>query len=91
MVLVIVKARKNGNLLDVSRFSGLGWWKMGMIEYIREIKRQFRDTYNFKPSRVVDGEPCFDGIPDGEYPMTIDGKMDKVRIIHGTISCCNFK
>jgi len=63
---------------------------MWMTEYIREIKRQFRDVHGFTPSRVVEGEPCFEHIPDGEYPMTIDGKLDKVRIVQGSISCCNF-
>lgn len=63
---------------------------MWMTDYIREIKRQFRDTYHFVPSRVEGNEPCFDNIPDGEYPMTIDGRLDRVRIIDGGISCCNF-
>lgn len=64
---------------------------MWMTEYIREIKKQFRDKYGFKPNRTVGGEPCFESIPDGEYPMTIDGKLDKVKIVDGSISCCNFK
>lgn len=64
---------------------------MWMTEYIREIKNQFRDKYGFKPSRTVGGEPCFENIPDGEYPMVIDGKTDKVKIVNGSISCCNFK
>ena len=63
---------------------------MWMTDYIREIKIQFRDTYNFIPDRFVDGEPCFNHIPDGEYPMIIEDKLDKVRIIDGKINCCNF-
>lgn len=61
-----------------------------MTDYIREIKRQFRDTHHFTPSRVVIGEPLFDNIPDGEYPMTIEGRLDHVRIVNGAINCCNF-
>jgi hypothetical protein len=65
---------------------------MWMTDYIREIKSQFRDVYKFIPDRVVDGgEPCFNNIPDGEYPMTIEGKLDNVKIIDGKINCCNFK
>jgi len=64
---------------------------MWMSDYMREIKKQFRDRYGFIPSRTVGGEPCFEHLPDGEYPMKIDGKVDYVRIVEGTISCCNFK
>lgn len=63
---------------------------MWMSDYIREIKCQFRDKYHFVPYRTIGGEPCFESIPDGEYPMEIEGKLDKVKIINGTISCCNF-
>ena len=61
-----------------------------MIGYINEIKRQFRDTYNFVPNGGTQHEPLFEFIPDGEYPMVIDGKTDNVKIVNGTISCCNF-
>lgn len=63
---------------------------MSMIEYIKEIKRQFRDVFGFKPERVVNGEPCFDSIPNSEYTMIIDGRADFVRVHNGQISCCNF-
>lgn len=64
---------------------------MWMTDYIREIKRQFMDVYKFSPSRFEHGEPCFDSIPDGTYPMDIDGKRDAVKITNGIISCCNFE
>lgn len=64
---------------------------MWMTDYIREVKRQFRDVYHFEPSRTVDDEPCFDKLPDGGYPMEIEGKTDYVKIVDGKISCCNFK
>jgi hypothetical protein len=63
---------------------------MWMTDYIRAIKIQFRDKYKFKPSKTENGEPCFDFIPDGKYPMIIDGDLDNVEIINGGISCCNF-
>lgn len=95
-----------------------------LIEYIKAIKRQFRDVYNFvqRPpghcfycvggtidhtdwtgavhdevcsecngSGVANNtEPFFDNIPDGDYPMTINGKLDNVKLMNGFISCCNF-
>jgi hypothetical protein len=63
-----------------------------MTDYIREIKRQFRDVYHFTPVRGTLDDPTFaeGAIPDGEYPMTIEGKLDRVRIEGGEIKCCNF-
>lgn len=62
-----------------------------MLEYIKKIKRQFRDTYNFIPIGGTQEEPLFDNIPNGEYPMTIDNKKDYVTVTNGKMSCCNFK
>ena len=62
-----------------------------MLSYIGEIKHQLRDVYHFKPDRIVGQDLCFDHIPDGEYPMKIDGRMDYVEIVDGKIHCCNFK
>ena len=63
-----------------------------MTNYIQEIKRQFRDVYHFTPSSIGPGdEPLFDAIPDGEYPMTIEGKVDHVKITDGMIHCCQFE
>ena len=59
---------------------------MWMTDYIREIQRQLIAVYKFKAN--VNGLPM--NVPDGEYPMTIDGKLDKVRIMNDRISCCNF-
>lgn len=63
---------------------------MWCTDYIIEIKKQFRDVYNFIPDRIVGGEPCFNNIPDGTYPMTIEGRLDNVKIVAGSISCCNW-
>lgn len=60
---------------------------MWMTAYIREVKRQLRDVYGFSPDRTVDGEPCFNLIPDGLYPMLIEGKIDEIRIAGGKIFC----
>lgn len=62
-----------------------------MISYINAVKRGFRDQHGFVPTGGTNNEPLFDEIPDGEYPMTIDGKVDKVRIVNGCINCCNFE
>jgi hypothetical protein len=64
---------------------------MWMTAYINAIKRGFRDIHGFKPTGGTEQEPLFNNIPDGEYPMEIEGKTDYVRIVNGTINCCNFK
>lgn len=61
-----------------------------MTQYIQEVKRQLRDVYEFSPSSGTLEDPNFDNIPDGTYPMDINGKQDKVEIKDGLISCCNF-
>lgn len=64
-----------------------------MLEYILAVKRQLRDGYGFVPGpRSSPDEPVFaEGtVPDGEYPMTINGRLDKVSIEGGAINCCNF-
>ena len=56
---------------------------MWMTDYIREIKRQFRDVYGFVPDpESAPHNPTFrDGaVPPGVYAMTIDGRVDHVLI-----------
>lgn len=62
---------------------------MWMTDYIKAVKRGLRDQYGFKPIGGTEEELLIDA-PDGEYPMTIGGKLDRVAIIDGTIDCCNF-
>ena len=62
---------------------------MWMTNYIREIQRQLIAQYGFAESPEAPGVPV--EVPDGAYPMTIDGKLDHVRIARGKISCCNFE
>ena len=64
---------------------------MWMTDYIRAIKREFRDKFNFIPSGGTKDDPTFDNIPDGEYDVFIEGKKDTVKIINGGIHCCNFE
>lgn len=62
----------------------------GMIAYINAIKRKMIDQYGFPEN--PDSPGCVLGdVPNGTYPMTIDGKLDNVRIENGKISCCNFE
>lgn len=64
---------------------------MWMIDYIRAVKRGLRDEHGFVPKEgSTENEPLLD-VQDGEYPMTIEGKLDRVRIVDGKISCCNFE
>ena len=61
---------------------------MWMTEYIREIQKRFITEYGFAENPKKPGLP-FD-VPDGEYPMIINNRLDKIRIENGKISCCNF-
>lgn len=62
---------------------------MWMTEYIDAIKRQLIDQYGFPED--LDHPGCVQGeVPDGEYPMTINDRLDYVRIEGGKISYCNF-
>ena len=63
---------------------------MQCTDYIKAIKRGFRDQIGLTPTGGTEDEPLFDHIPDGEYPMIIEGKLDKVRIVNCVINCCNF-
>lgn len=66
---------------------------MWMTTYIAEIQKQFVEKYGFQ--RRMDQPdnpqivPVF--VPDGYYPMEIEGKLDHVRVENGFISCCNFE
>ena len=57
-----------------------------MTDYVREIQKQLIDVYNFPKGE--NGLP--QDVKDGEYPMTIEGKLDHVSIRDGKISCCNY-
>lgn len=59
---------------------------MGMLEYINAIQQKFITQYGYPAGP----NGCPQGVPDGEYPMEIDGKVDRVRITKGKISCCNW-
>lgn len=56
--------------------------------YIQEIQRQLITEYGFPENPDKPGVPV--GVTDGDYPMTIEGRLDHVRVVDGKISCCNF-
>lgn len=64
---------------------------MWMSDYVRAVKRKLRDQYGFKPNGGTNDDPTFDSVPDGEYPMKIDRKLDRVRIVDGKFQLCNFE
>jgi len=64
---------------------------MWMSDYIKAVKRGLRDQHGFTPTGGTKDEPLFANVPDGEYPMKIDGDMDYVRCVDGKIECCRFK
>ena len=53
-----------------------------MIRYVNEVQRQLIAVYGF-PAKP--GHPTLpdDGVPDGTYPMIIDGRLDFTRIVDG--------
>jgi len=59
-----------------------------VITSIREIRRQFRDVYGFTPSGGTTDNPLFSKgqLPDGDYPMTINNKLEQVRIKNDSVS-----
>lgn len=59
-----------------------------MREYIEKIQKALIKQYGFAEDPDRPGIPL--NVPDGEYPMKINRKLDKVKIINGKISCCNF-
>lgn len=61
---------------------------MWMTTYIQAVQKGFIEQHGFQENPEEPGLPL--EIPDGEYPMTIDGKIDTVRVIDGRIFCCNF-
>lgn len=63
---------------------------MGMLEYIRTIKRKMRDQYHMEVIGGTEDDPLVKA-PDGVYPMEIDGRLDKVEIKNDRIFCCRFE
>lgn len=58
---------------------------MNQEQYIREIKTQLATVHGFKPIGAEDGVLVFDVVPDGIYPVTIEGEIDEIKIENGTI------
>jgi hypothetical protein len=58
---------------------------MWMTDYIRAIQKKLIEQYGFPEAG---GLP--QNVPDGDYPMEIDGKLDHVKIVNGKINCCRF-
>ena len=62
----------------------------GMIGYVQKVKQGLRDKYGFKPTGGTKQDPIFDNIPDGTYPMKINGKLDNVKVVDGKFHLCNW-
>ena len=59
---------------------------MWMTDYINEIQKKLVTQYGFLP----DARNLPQNVPDGCYPMEIDGKLDRIEISNGRIYCCRF-
>lgn len=57
-----------------------------MTDYINEVQKKLVTQYGFTP----DARGLPQNVPDGEYPMEIEGRMDRVLITDNRIHCCNF-
>jgi hypothetical protein len=62
---------------------------MWMTDYIRAVKRGLRDKHGCKQIGGTKDDPLIKA-PDGEYPIKIKGKLDRVVVKDGKINCCNF-
>jgi hypothetical protein len=64
---------------------------MWMTQYVMAVKRGFRDQHGITPTGGTADDPTYEEIPDGVYPMTIDGETDYVMVKDNRLSMCNFK
>jgi hypothetical protein len=62
---------------------------MWMTSYIASIQKHLVQDFGMSPRQDNPDVPAH--VPDGIYPMTINGRLDQVRIEDGRISCCNFE
>lgn len=68
-------------------FRGL---QMMFLGYMNKVKNAFHDQWGFEPIERKFGDCRYDGIiPDGFYPMIIDGKIDCVQVGGDRITCGN--
>jgi hypothetical protein len=56
---------------------------MSMLEYIRAVQAKLVSQYGFAERPDMPGIPVI--VPDGEYPMEIDGRLDHISIVNGKI------
>lgn len=59
---------------------------MWMTDYVNEIQKKLVIQYGFPP----DARSLPQNVPDGEYPMEINGKLESIRIKNGRIYRRNF-
>lgn len=57
--------------------------------YVRAIKRQLIEEHHLPEHPIRRGVPV--GVPDNTYPVTIDGRVDYVKIVDGYIEFFNFE
>lgn len=56
------------------------------IRYLQAVKCGLRDVHGLLPrAGEPQNDPCFDHAPDGEYPLEIQGREDRVRLVNGRI------
>lgn len=58
-------------------------------EYVRAIKRQLIKEHHFQEHPIYKGVPV--GVPDDTYPVTVNGRIDYVRVVDGHLEFFNFE
>jgi hypothetical protein len=62
-----------------------------MLAYINEINRLLHEQYGFPYTHPEGGPAGGVAVPDGEYPMEIDGRIDNILIEGDKIFCRRFE
>ena len=60
-----------------------------MLAYIAKVQKNLVTQYGFKAREDAPHIPAY--VPDGIYPMEIDGRIDHVKIKRGSIFYCNYE
>ena len=53
---------------------------MWMTDFIRQVQRNLVDDYGFPPNPDHPTMPAEGSVPDGRYPMTIDGVAYDIEV-----------
>ena len=57
--------------------------------YFSAVHRGLRDIYGLtiNVDKSTEDFPVFDNVPDGNYPMVINGRLDKIKVKDNELAC----